>query len=202
MMAVKSDWDRAVEFHGHVCVGLALGYRVARVALRELDSHLSPDEQLVAIVETDNCAVDAIQVLTGCTFGKGNLLFRDYGKAAFTFGRRDTGEAVRIYVKGPGEALGPEFAELRLKIAAHKAGKEDLMAWQTKQQNAPYIILEAPEYDLMEIKEVKLDLPAKASIFSSVTCAVCGEQVMEPRARLSMGKTVCIPDSDDYTRHY
>jgi hypothetical protein len=45
-------------------------------------------------VENDSCAVDAVQVMTGCTFGKGNLIFRDYGKQAYTFMSRATGKAL------------------------------------------------------------------------------------------------------------
>ncbi|NOZ25951.1 MAG: formylmethanofuran dehydrogenase, partial [Nitrospirae bacterium] len=71
-------FEDAVRFHGHVCPGLALGYRVSDLVLRELGPR-SEDEELVAIVENNSCAVDAIQVMTGCTFGKGNLIFRDYG---------------------------------------------------------------------------------------------------------------------------
>ena len=42
------------------------------------------------------CAVDAIQFLTGCTFGKGNLIHRDWGKNAYAFWRRSDGRALRI----------------------------------------------------------------------------------------------------------
>lgn len=77
------DIQGTQRFHGHRCPGLATGIRVAEVALREIGPH-SIDEEVVAIVETDNCAVDAIQYLTGCTFGKGNLIHRDYGKNVFT----------------------------------------------------------------------------------------------------------------------
>ncbi len=38
------------------------------------------------------CGVDAIQVLTGCTYGKGNLIHRDLGKMAFSFYRRTDGK--------------------------------------------------------------------------------------------------------------
>ena len=47
-------------------------------ALREMGR--AADEEIVAVVETDMCGVDAIQFLTGCTFGKGNLIHRDWGK--------------------------------------------------------------------------------------------------------------------------
>ncbi len=46
---------------------------------------------MVALVETDMCGVDAIQFLTGCTLGKGNLIQRDSGKNAYTFVRRSAG---------------------------------------------------------------------------------------------------------------
>ena len=64
------SYDDIVTFHGHSCPGLALGYRVSRRALKELGNR-SADEEVVAIVENNSCAVDAVQVMTGCTFGKG-----------------------------------------------------------------------------------------------------------------------------------
>ena len=74
---------QATDFHGHWCPGLAIGIRAAEWALKEMGK--APDEEIVAVVETDMCGVDAIQSLTGCTFGKGNLIHKDYGKSAFTF---------------------------------------------------------------------------------------------------------------------
>ncbi|MCG8553571.1 MAG: FmdE family protein [Desulfobacterales bacterium] len=43
------------------------------------------DEKIVAIVETETCIADAIQVATGCTLGTGSFIFKDHGKTAFTF---------------------------------------------------------------------------------------------------------------------
>jgi formylmethanofuran dehydrogenase subunit E len=82
-------------FHGHICPGLTMGMQAASIALREIGPH-SKDEEVVAVVETDMCGVDAIQYMTGCTFGKGNLIHRDWGKNAYTFFRRSDGRAVRI----------------------------------------------------------------------------------------------------------
>jgi len=61
------------------CPGLPGSLR----ALKELKGR-AEDEELVAVVENNLCAVDAVQVMTGCTFGKGNLIFRDYGKQVYT----------------------------------------------------------------------------------------------------------------------
>ena len=88
-------YEDVVDFHGHSCPGLALGYRVSQRALRELKGR-SEDEEIVAVVENNSCAVDAVQVMTGCTFGKGNLIFRDYGKQVYTFIRRPSGKYIRI----------------------------------------------------------------------------------------------------------
>jgi formylmethanofuran dehydrogenase subunit E len=38
-----------------------------------------------------------------------------------------------------------------------------------------------------------MDLPREAEIYPSIRCALCGEKVMEPRARVKDGKIVCIP---------
>jgi len=91
-----TSWEDAKKFHGHECRGLAWGYKAGLFALEKLDFDRSSDEELVAIVENDSCAVDGIQVVTGCTFGKGNLIFRDYGKHVFTFFNRDTGRGIRV----------------------------------------------------------------------------------------------------------
>jgi len=89
-------WKESISFHGHECKGLAWGYKVAMYALEKLGYDRSQDEELVAIVENDSCAIDAIQFVTGCTFGKGNLIFRDYGKHVYTFYSRNTGRGIRI----------------------------------------------------------------------------------------------------------
>lgn len=90
------SWEDAKKFHGHECGGLAWGYKVAEFALDKLHFDRSSDEELVAIVENDSCGIDGIQVVTGCTFGKGNLIFKDYGKHVYTFFNRSTGEGIRI----------------------------------------------------------------------------------------------------------
>ncbi|NIT04240.1 formylmethanofuran dehydrogenase, partial [Candidatus Saccharibacteria bacterium] len=47
------SFDDVVEFHGHLCPGLAIGFRVARAALDELGQR-AEDEELVAVVENDS----------------------------------------------------------------------------------------------------------------------------------------------------
>ena len=97
----KELWNRAAAFHGHVCGGLTIGYKASLYAMELLDLTLtekgnagcvSVDEQVVCISENDACGVDAIQVILGCSIGKGNLLFHMRGKQAFSFNNRKTGK--------------------------------------------------------------------------------------------------------------
>jgi len=201
MCREKTDWEKAVEFHGHICMGLVYGYRAARAALRVLDSKRAPDEELVAVVETDACGVDALQVLTGCTLGKGNLIFRDYGKHVFTVGQRRTGRAVRVVVKQPEWTRNAELQLLREKVLAGSASQEEKEEWQKRNQEMIERLLEAPEEEVCAVQELDcFKFPEKARIFNSVICAVCGERVAEARARVKNGRFVCIPCSEDYSR--
>jgi len=174
-------------------VGLALGYRAGKAGLQRLNSIRSPDEGLVAIAETDNCAVDALQVLTGCTMGKGNIFFYDYGKNAFTIGRRDTGEAVRIVGRSLDDVLGESYEQLRSKALSCAASQSEMQRFRETQSGALQRILDADEDILFKIEQVQLDFPVRARVFPSIVCSSCGERVMEPRVRLLNGKFVCIP---------
>lgn len=185
-------FEDVAEFHGHVCPGLAIGYRVARFALEKLGPK-AEDEELVAVVENDSCAVDAVQVLTGCTFGKGNLIYRDFGKQVYTFMKRPAGDALRISV----EWVSPEETEDE-KAAWERYMKGDrsedvLSVVHRRKSKKIEAIMNAGEEDLFNVTWQKAELPPEARIYRSVRCELCGEKVMEPRARLKDGKTVCIP---------
>jgi len=58
-------------------------------------------------------------------------------------------------------------------------------------------ILNANDGDLFKVSKGKMDLPKEAEIYPSLQCAVCGEKVMEPRARIKGGKIVCSPCSSE-----
>lgn len=135
-------------------------------------------------------------MLTGCTMGKGNIFFCDYGKNAFTIGRRDTGEAVRIVVRSLDDVLGKGYQQLRGRAMSCTANKLEMQRFEEIQAEAPQRILDADEDILFKIERVHLDFPAKTRIFSSVACSSCGEQVMEPCVRVRNGKLVCIPCSE------
>ncbi len=195
-------WRKAVDFHGHICPGLAIGYRVAAYALEALQAVRAEDEELVAVVENDSCSVDAISVLTGCTLGKGNLFYRDYGKQAYTFICRNSGRAVRVAVLANEitNSKSEEMRALRQKVLEGKASKEECERFYAYQLARAEKILKSPLDSLFVASKIQTEAPKKARLFDSYTCASCGEMVMEPKARLKEGKIVCIPCAVNYTR--
>jgi len=166
-----SQYDAVAAFHGHWCPGLAIGIQASRIALDRIGAH-SKDEEIVAVVETDMCGVDAIQFMTGCTFGKGNLIHLDYGKMAFRFFRRADGKGIRLVYK-------PKVQE-----AMGSAGDRDEIM---------RMILDANPEDLFDIQPLNEAPPAKAFRMQSFTCEQCGEKAMESRTRRFNGRILCIP---------
>ena len=184
---------KTVAFHGHMCPGLAIGIRAAEVALKEIGPH-AHDEEVVAVVETDMCGVDAIQFLTGCTFGKGNLIHLDYGKNSFTFYRRSDGKGIRLVTRRQAlDEPDPEWEILRNRLGEANLTQEERDRFRQLHEARSKKILDLPLKNLFEIKEPQDKIPSHARIMDSVTCESCGEGVMETRTRRFMGKMVCIP---------
>jgi formylmethanofuran dehydrogenase subunit E len=184
--------QQTIKFHGHSCPGLALGIRAAELALAKLGR--ASDEEIVAVVETDMCGVDAVQFLTGCTFGKGNLIHLDYGKNAFTFYRRSDGKGIRIVSKsGTPQDQDDELRALRKKML-----KEELTPVEKERVKADKAarierIMGADPKDLFEVKAAQSPIPRKARILQSLVCQACGEATMESRTRRFLDQTLCIP---------
>ena len=188
-----TELREVIQFHGHLCPGLALGYRAAKAALRELKADRPQDEELVAVVENDSCAVDAVQFLTGCTFGKGNLIFRDYGKHVYTFFNRRTGRGVRITEDYRGFEDDQRYPALKKRQEAGEDVSRELQSFKMEKASA---ILKADEKEILTIKPVSSPPPEEAKIRNSLRCAMCGEKFMGSRSREKDGKVVCIPCSE------
>lgn len=194
------DLQQAIRFHGHMCPGLAIGYRAAKTAQAHLGIGRAEDEELVAVVESDGCGIDALQVLLSCTLGKGNLIYRDHGKQAYTVFCRNRGLGIRIAMKPGPFRRKPEQEAVFQKVMSGSASEDEMKAFREIQDQRVDEILAEDENTLFKIEKVSPEPPEKARIFKSVTCEFCGESVMEPRARIRDGKIACIPCSETYSR--
>jgi len=181
--------NQTIEFHGHQCPGLAIGIRAAELCLRELGHN--NDSSIVAICETDMCGVDAIQFLTGCSVGKGNLILKDHGKMAFTFYRRNDGKGLRAMIN-PG-FIGELRAEMgRLMGLSDPTAEEEQQCTEVRAE-CEKEYYEAKLEDIFIVEKPQIRMPRPAAILQSLTCEDCGEMHMESRSRRFGGRTLCLP---------
>ena len=183
---MEEDFKKAAEFHGHICPGLAMGYRVARYVKGHYPR--SEDEELVCIAENKSCSVDAVQSLLGCTAGKGNLVLVDNGKQTFTFYSRDQGKALRIYFKGD---VFAGMDVLRQKMAAGTLTPAEKKEMEGLRSRIIEQILTGRDEDLLDVREAEIPAPEKARVYPSLVCQECGERFMEIMGRTAEGKVLC-----------
>jgi formylmethanofuran dehydrogenase subunit E len=172
--------DAVVAFHGHLCPGLAVGIRAAQEALALIGANTG-ERAVVAIVESDMCGVDAIQFLTGCTLGKGNLVHRDHGKVVFTFLRRGDASAIRISMRPGALDDDPERKALFAKVKDGDATPRERARFWSLQERGAQRILAAPFQELYEVRDVEVEPPPHGRSMTLVMCARCGEPTLETR---------------------
>lgn len=169
------EWlQEAAAYHGHLCAGQVLGVRMGLAALDYLGIS-DPHKRLIVYVETDRCAADALQTVTGCKLGKRTLKHMDYGKMAAVFVDLEKDASIRISV--------PAIARQHAK---------DLFPSKKNPYLEAYKVL--PDEKLFHIEEVTVDmketdLPGKP--LRRVLCETCGEEVNDGREVEKQGKYYC-----------
>lgn len=196
MIHAKDYFEHALALHGHACPAMPLGLRAGAAALNALGAQRASDGQLVALVETGEehcgtCYADGVQMITGCTLGKGNIEKLHYGKWGLTLIDTVTGRAVRvtpIAAALQASARSAFITDYRSKgVPASKVPPE---------VTAPLVehVMTAPDDELLTLGPVTTrQVPRRAVSFTRVACSNCGEMVIERYARLVEGSTVCIP---------
>ena len=186
--------QKAIDFHGHSCPGLAMGIRVSEAMMTEFGTERAEDEELVAVIEVNMCGVDAIQSLTGCTYGKGNLIFLDYGKKAFSFYRRSDDKGIRIALKSKFfKNIADDLMALRRKQAKEGLTAEEEGRMGEILTERAKIVMDADLSDLLSVGPATRPVPPKAKVVGNAVCESCGEALMESRLRRFLGQSLCIP---------
>jgi formylmethanofuran dehydrogenase subunit E len=89
-------YEDVVLFHSHNCSTLALWYRMSLAAMNFLDCGRSDSGELISVVNHDSCGLDAVQMITGCTFGNGNLILRSSSSDVLTLYDTASERGVRV----------------------------------------------------------------------------------------------------------
>jgi formylmethanofuran dehydrogenase subunit E len=189
---------QTAKIHGHHCVGSAMGVMAAHHAMRSLGvTRNTGMEHLIAIVETNSCFSDGVQVVTGCSFGNNSLVYRDYGKTAFSLVERG-GDGVRVSARPDlGDLLkdgNPEAQELYRRIVNERdATPEEEARMLELNKRHCFNVLSIPADRIFRLERVKAELPGFSRLLGSRICAACGEKVMETRATKRGDDYYCIP---------
>lgn len=168
---------RLAPLHARLCPRQVLGARIGLHAGDLLGVPLpQADKRLLAIVETDGCAVDGVAVATGCSVGRRTMRIVDFGKVAATFVDTATEQAVRIRPR----------AGARQRAAGFAAGDRWLAMLEAYQR--------LPAGELLEAEPVALTVPLGRIISRPGLhrpCDRCGEEVMNEREADLGGAVVC-----------
>jgi formylmethanofuran dehydrogenase subunit E len=193
---------KAGELHGHYCPYLALGVLAASDALNRLSVVNDGMEDLLAVVETNSCFSDGVQYIAGTTFGNNALIYRDFGKTAVTFVRRNEADKnIRYYLKDS-EFISREYPEadkLFQKVVAEREGsKKEKEKMKNMWQEIAFEIIEDDAAKYFKIEEnIKLELPDYAPIFDDEYCSRCGEKLMAAKAVKKNNNIFCRDCAED-----
>ncbi len=175
-----------------MCAGQILGVRMSLLGLQSLgiENPLGADrKRLVAFVEIDRCATDAIGMVTGCRLGKRTLKFRDWGKMAATFVDLAAGTGVRIVAlensRDLARQLHPDIEnKSHQQMLAYRELSDDQL-FRTERVRVPVDPSELPGY--------KTD---------RVVCARCGEGINFARYEEVGGERLCLSCAHPELRYW
>ena len=186
----------AGKIHGHFCVGLAMGVRAAAYAMQHIHEFSDGMEDLVAITETNNCSADGVQFVTGCSFGNNALVFKDFGKTAFSLVTRN-GKGIRIITRNDSRdyisTINAEFYEQFRKVVIEKNhDPEEKKKLRKAGSIASFKFLELDFDKIFKVEKIETKLPEYAPIHDSIICDSCGENTMATRIVKVEGKQLCL----------
>jgi len=120
------DFDKIIDFHGHLGPYLVLGYRAGELALEKLSAERHFGIEVTVHCPENpppRCFIDGIQLSTGATFGKNNLFHQTAPELSAFFTNKKTGKSMEIQLTDSIKKqfiprIGPELEAFARKVAA------------------------------------------------------------------------------------
>ena len=196
MIDAKAFLKAGQQLHGHKCPAIPLGLRAGAAAMNALAVARAKEKELSAVLELgdDHCAhcfAEGVQMITGCTFGKGNIRKAGFGKFGLILTEQATGRSVRVVPRPEAQLASrqtPYFQEWRVRgIPASRVPDEVVVPLIEQVMNAPQ------ERILSVGAEFRTEENLKPQTFAIDLCEACGELVVERYLRIDGVRRVCIP---------
>lgn len=172
----------AIELHGHLAPGIALGLRMSELALSRLKAKKG-DKYLIGISETARCLADAMQAATGCTLGHGNALVENYGKLAITIGDTRTKKGVRVALKEDADNHSTLMNRWMMRLGKLTHQEEEELGVQLLSMDEIFFT----------IQNVEINNDQNFEKSGIVTCGECGELIPESLTERKGNEIYCKP---------
>ncbi len=177
--ALPALLQASAERHHHLCPRQVLGVRMGLLGGRVLGLEVpQAGKRLLAIVETDGCLTSGISAATNCWVNHRTMRIEDYGKVAATFVDSLDGRAIRVAPRPTARVRAVELVP-----EAPNRWEAMLLGYQRLADD-----------DLLSIQAVTLTKPVGDLISHAghrVSCAVCGEEIINEREVVRGGEILC-----------
>ena len=186
----------AFEFHGHHCPFMPLGYRMGKLAMKELGVEHEKDHGFYVIPELgighpQTCLMDGMQIATGATYGKSLMEKTFWGKLAAVFYHPQKG-AVRLALTSD---FLDEFGKLEFFAYRKKKVEPSQIPANVTKEAIDWMYAQPDEkvFKYERLSDYKFNIPRGS--FNKIKCVKCGEYVFERYVRLVDNEPHCIPCS-------
>jgi len=192
MIDSKKYLDIGFQFHGHKCPAMPLGLKAGSIAMNKLDVERSQAGELYTILDLGDfhcatCFADGVQVITGCTYGKGNISRSHKGKFSLTLIDQKNRKGVKVTPSGKWlkQAFQSEFMELRKKgIPPQEISSEIADPLIEKVLN-----ISDDNFSVEIIPDINIKVPPH--IWEKDLCEECGELTVAEYGHYLDGKFLC-----------
>ncbi len=128
-------YDLLTRLHGHRCPMSILGARLGAAAVEALAP--APGVRLQARYHCQTCALDGIQLATGCTAGNGGLRLEPGGRHLLVLGTEDGARTVAVELTEAALDRGRTYARLRDRVGTDPAVEADMVEILKELETAP-----------------------------------------------------------------
>src|SRR3990172_1330946 len=176
----KKIVNLAIDLHGNVAPGIAIGLRMSEIALSRMNTKKG-DKYLIGISETARCLADAMQAATGCTLGHGSAFVEDYGKLALTLGDVRTKTGVRVALKEDANMHSSLINKWMMRLGKLSHEEEEELGMQLLGMDEKFFL----------VQDVKINRNQNFENSRIVTCKECGNLIPESLAEKIENDVYC-----------
>lgn len=148
----RAFWEALLLLHGHRCPMSILGARLGLAAVEALGGRT--DRRFSARYFHETCAVDGVQLATGCTLGNHNLQVEAKGEHRLLVWDPQTRDQVRVGLTEAALEAGRRYGEMRKSREALPPASPDRAALEARMDDVLKQLEAAPTPSLVSVDPI------------------------------------------------